>query len=71
MSMKRSDSPRRPAILRAARKEGDRGLLRELWLFVRSTRKWWLVPVLIALLILGAAAVLSGTVYAPFIYTLF
>ncbi len=69
--MKRSDPTRRPALLRAARQEGDRGLLRELWLFVRSTKKWWLVPLLIALLVLGAAAVLSGTVYAPFIYTLF
>ena len=68
--MKRADSTRHP-LLRAARKEGDCGLLRELWLFVRSTKKWWLVPLLIALLVLGAAAVLSGTVYAPFIYTLF
>jgi hypothetical protein len=69
--MKPSNRERQPALLRAARKEGDRGLLRELWLFVRSTGKWWLIPMLIALLLLGAAAVLSGTVYAPFIYTLF
>jgi hypothetical protein len=46
-------------------------LLGELWLFVRVTGKWWLVPVLIALLLLGAAAMLSGTAYAPFLYTLF
>jgi hypothetical protein len=41
------------------------------WLFVRTTGKWWLVPVLIALLLLGALALLSGTGVAPFIYTLF
>jgi hypothetical protein len=69
--MRPSLSPRRPEILRAAKKEGNRGLLGELWLFLRSTGKWWLVPVLIALLLLGAVAVLSGTVYAPFLYTLF
>lgn len=47
------------------------GLAGELWLFVRATGKWWLVPVLIALLLLGAVVVASGTWYAPFIYTLF
>jgi hypothetical protein len=49
----------------------ERGLIAELWLFLRATRKWWLVPVLLALLLLAAAAVLSGTAYAPFLYTLF
>jgi hypothetical protein len=45
--------------------------LGELWQFVRATGKWWLLPVLFALLLLGAVAVLSATCYAPFIYTLF
>jgi hypothetical protein len=69
--MKLSKPDRRPALLREARKEGDSGVLRELWLFVRCTGKWWLVPVLIALLLLGGLALLSGTAYAPFLYTLF
>jgi hypothetical protein len=69
--MKRTKPTDRPALLRQARKERHGGLLRELWLFVRCTGKWWLIPVLIALLLLGAAAVLSGTAYAPFLYTLF
>jgi Family of unknown function (DUF5989) len=47
------------------------GLLRELWMLVRTTGKWWLIPILIALLLLGAVALLSTTCYAPFIYTLF
>lgn len=47
------------------------GIVGELWLFVRRTGKWWLVPVLLVLLLLGALALLSGTAYAPFIYTLF
>ena len=47
------------------------GLLGELWMLVRTTGKWWLMPILIALLLLGAVALLSTTCYAPFIYTLF
>jgi hypothetical protein len=35
------------------------------------SRKWWLLPPLIVLLLLGAIFMLSGTVAAPFIYTLF
>ena len=51
--------------------EGSLHIIREVWQFVRATGKWWLVPVLAALFLLGALAVLSGTGYAPFIYTLF
>jgi hypothetical protein len=47
------------------------GMLGELWLFIRATGKWWLVPVLIVLLLLGTLVLLSGSCYAPFIYTLF
>jgi hypothetical protein len=51
--------------------QGSFHLLKEVWWLVRTTGKWWLVPVLLALLLLGALVVLSGTAYAPFIYTLF
>jgi hypothetical protein len=47
------------------------GFVREVWLFVRTTGKWWLVPVLLALLLLGLAVALSASCYAPFLYTLF
>lgn len=46
-------------------------LARELWQFVCATGKWWLVPVLLALVIVGAALVLSASPYAPFLYSLF
>lgn len=46
-------------------------LPRELWQFVRATGKWWLVPVILALIIVGAALVLSASPYAPFLYSLF
>jgi hypothetical protein len=46
-------------------------MVHEIWLFLRVTGKWWLAPVIFALLLLGAAIVLSASSYAPFLYTLF
>ena len=46
--------------------------LRELWSYIRVRRKYWLLPLMIAMALLGALIVLSqGSVIAPFIYTLF
>ena len=40
----------------------------EFWQFLRYNKKWWLLPILLALLVLGTLVVLSGTALAPFIY---
>jgi len=48
-----------------------RGLLGELWGFLNETKKWWLAPILIVLLLVAALVVLGSTSVAPFIYTLF
>lgn len=46
--------------------------LREFWAFLRVRKKFWLLPILIALLIFGALIVLTqGSAVAPFIYTIF
>ena len=46
--------------------------LQDLWLFVRERKKFWLIPVIAILLLLGIIIVLGGTsALAPFIYTLF
>ena len=45
--------------------------LLELWHFLRQTKKWWLLPVLVTLLLLGLLMWMSTTAAAPFIYTLF
>ena len=50
---------------------GRGGLGAELWYFLRQTRKWWLVPILIVLMAFGVVLLLSTTAAAPFIYTLF
>jgi hypothetical protein len=47
------------------------GLLREFWDFLRFNKKWWLLPILITLAVLGLFVLLSGTAFAPFIYTLY
>ena len=38
---------------------------------MRIRKKWWLAPVILALLVVGAFVVLGGTAAAPLIYTLF
>jgi len=46
--------------------------LRDLWDFMRERKKFWLAPVIIVMVLLGALLVLSqGSAVAPFIYTLF
>ncbi len=47
-------------------------LLKDLWGFMKVRKKFWLAPIIITLLLLGALIVLSqGSAVAPFIYTLF
>ena len=46
-------------------------LVREFIDFMRCNKKWWLAPVIAILLMFGALLVLSASVAAPFIYTLF
>lgn len=46
--------------------------LRDLWLFMRARKKFWILPILLVLLLVGGLLVLTqGSVIAPFIYTLF
>ena len=48
------------------------GLLRELWAYMRERKKWWLIPVIVILLLVGTLLVFAqGSVLAPFIYTIF
>jgi hypothetical protein len=43
----------------------------EYFYLLRKTGKWWLLPMIVLLLGLGALMILSSTAAAPFIYTLF
>jgi hypothetical protein len=47
-------------------------LLKDLWAFMRERKKYWLAPIIIVMVLLGALIVLAqGSAVAPFIYTLF
>jgi hypothetical protein len=47
-------------------------LAAEIWSFVRTNKKWWIMPILILMLLLGTLLVVAqGSALAPFIYTIF
>jgi len=47
-------------------------LMIDLWLFLKERKKFWLLPIILVMLLLGALIVLTqGSAIAPFIYTLF
>ena len=46
--------------------------MKELWAFMRARKKFWLLPILVMMALLGLLLVLTqGSVVAPFIYTIF
>jgi hypothetical protein len=47
-------------------------LLADLWAFMRERKKFWLAPIILVMMLLGALIILAqGSSLAPFIYTLF
>jgi len=44
----------------------------ELWQFLKARKKFWLLPIIVVMLVLGGLLILAqGSAVAPFIYTLF
>jgi hypothetical protein len=51
---------------------GKLAVIAEFWAFMKERKKWWLAPIVLALLLLGALIILTeGSAVAPFVYTLF
>ncbi len=47
-------------------------IILEFWDFLKIRKKWWLAPIFIFLILLGALIILTeGSALAPFIYTIF
>ncbi len=47
-------------------------ILREFWAFLRVRKKWWLGPIVVVMVLVGALLVFAqGSALAPFIYTIF
>ena len=46
--------------------------IKELWAYMRTRKKFWLIPILLVMAVFGGLLVLAqGSAVAPFIYTLF
>jgi len=44
----------------------------EFWGFLKHNKKWWLLPLVLVMLVIGALLVFAhGSALAPFIYTIF
>lgn len=50
---------------------GRSGFFRDYLDFLAHNKKWWMLPILVVLLLLGALIILGETGAAPFIYSLF
>lgn len=47
-------------------------IIKEFWGYLKANKKWWLMPIILFLLLLGLLIILAeSTALAPFIYTLF
>ncbi len=47
-------------------------IIAEFWEFLKVSKKWWLIPIVVFLILLGALIVFTeGSALAPFIYALF
>lgn len=55
----------------AAKDQQRTGLFSEFWQFLKHSKKWWLLPIILVLVVFGVLVFLSSTAAAPFIYTLF
>ncbi|HPN39005.1 MAG TPA: DUF5989 family protein [Melioribacteraceae bacterium] len=51
---------------------GKLSIISELWQFLKYRKKWWLLPIIFFLILLGGLIVLTqGSALAPFIYAIF
>lgn len=64
-----ADASRKEVHKLAAHRQA--GLVGELASMIMQNKKWWLVPILVMVLVLGLIVFLGGTAAAPFIYSLF
>lgn len=67
--MPRPQPERKSFVEEAERKQPS--MASELWGLIRHNKKWWLTPILVAAVLLGALMMLFGTPLSPLIYTLF
>jgi hypothetical protein len=59
------------AFAQVSKSAGSQTFLAELWDYLNQTKKWWLAPILVVMVLIGALLLASGTPLSPFVYTLF
>lgn len=69
--MSESKKNDKASAFEAGAQEQSNSIVSELLQFLKHNKKWWLLPILIVLALVGVLVVLGGTAAAPFIYTLF
>ena len=48
------------------------GLAAEIWAYMKVRKKWWLLPIIAVMMLVGALlAFAQGSALAPFLYTIF
>lgn len=71
MAEAQSDKAKGRSEFLAAGNAGSDGLMREMLGFLRDSKKWWLAPIIVGLLLIGLGIVIGGSAAAPFIYATF
>lgn len=69
MSNSPKQSQKKEFMEQAGKKRSN--ILREFLDFLRHNKKWWLLPIVLILLLMGLLVLLSGSAIAPFLYPLF
>jgi hypothetical protein len=64
-------SPKKQSEFEKAGQPQNAGLVGEFVAMLMENKKFWLLPIVIALLLVGVIVVLGSTAAAPFVYTLF
>ncbi len=59
------------AFAKVSETAGSQTFLAELWDYLSQTKKWWLAPILVVMVLIGLLLLASGTPLSPFVYTLF
>jgi hypothetical protein len=65
------DEKRPDDLEQLSARSANQSLLKDFVSFVLHNKKWWLLPLLFVLLLMGLLMFLSTSAVAPFIYTLF
>lgn len=65
------DPSDRQNAFQQAGQEKDLSIIQEFYLFLKENKKWWMLPIVLALGVMGLLVALGSTGAAPFIYTLF